>query len=166
MEFTNFISYFFIAIVVVASSGIFLTKNVLYAALLLVFSMLGLAGIYVLLNAEFVAVTQIMIYVGGVLVLVVFAIMLAHNYSGKPLVVENNNLKLGLFTVVLFVGVVGYSISGVHYAVQKEQDGANSVEAIGVQLISRNLLSFELIAVFLLVSLVGAIYFASKIRKT
>src|SRR6188768_2149670 len=74
---------------------ILFTKNVFYAALLLIICLLSIAGIYIMANAEFLAVTQILIYAGGVLVLIIFGVMLTTRISGKPLVVKNDNWFAG-----------------------------------------------------------------------
>src|SRR6266853_1022486 len=71
--------FYFFAIITIASGAIVvISKNIIYSAFALLFTFFGVAGIYVLLNADFLAVTQLLIYVGGILVLMLFGVMLTN----------------------------------------------------------------------------------------
>jgi NADH:ubiquinone oxidoreductase subunit 6 (subunit J) len=96
MTLATFMLYFFEAIAAAAAIAIVLVRNVFYGALLLIVCLLALAGIYVLAFAEFVAVTQILIYAGGILVIIIFGIMLTTRIADKPLKVEHANIFSGL----------------------------------------------------------------------
>ena len=98
MSLAQFIFYFFEALTAAAAIGILFVRNVFYAALLLLVCLLSVAGIYVMAFAEFIAVTQILVYVGGILVLIIFGIMLTSRISGKPLVVTNRYWFAALLT--------------------------------------------------------------------
>ena len=87
----SFIFYFFEAVAALSAISLIFIRNVFYGALLLIICLLALAGIFVLAFAEFIAVTQILVYAGGILVVILFGIMLTTKISGKPLVVEHNN---------------------------------------------------------------------------
>jgi NADH:ubiquinone oxidoreductase subunit 6 (subunit J) len=81
--------YFFTAALVVSSLSLIWVKHVFYAALLVITVLLSIAGLYILMFAEFVAVAQIIVYAGGVLVLIIFGIMLTSRLGSKPLALEN-----------------------------------------------------------------------------
>ena len=95
MTILSFTFYAFEFLAAASALFILFVKNVFYGALLLITCLLSLAGIYVISNDEFVAVTQILIYAGGILVLIIFGIMLTTRISGKPLVVKNHNWFAG-----------------------------------------------------------------------
>jgi NADH-quinone oxidoreductase subunit J len=88
--------YMFVVLTGVSALGILFIKNVFHAALLLLVSLLSIAGIYIINFAELVAVTQILIYAGGILILLIFGIMLTSRLSGKPLIVTNNRWAEGV----------------------------------------------------------------------
>jgi len=78
MTLTTILFYVFAGMIGISTLLIFLMKNILYAAFFLLLALLGVAGIYVLVGADFLAATQIIVYVGGVLILLMFGIMLTH----------------------------------------------------------------------------------------
>src|SRR5436190_10076770 len=96
MSIITFMFYSFEILAVLSAIGILFIRNVFYGALLLLVCLLSLAAIYVLAFAEFIAVSQILIYAGGILVLIIFGIMITSRISGKSLVVGNNNVFAGL----------------------------------------------------------------------
>lgn len=138
------------------------TKNVIHAAYGLMLALLCLSALYVLLNAEFLAVVQIFMYAGGVVVLVVFGIMLTHrNRKGPPMtghrqVVLSALIGLGLFTMLMKV-TLREKLQWTRQAINLDQ-----TKEIGIRLLTDHLLAFELIALLLLMALVGAAFLAKK----
>ena len=103
------IAFWILAVVgVVAALGVVLLRNVFRAALLLIVCFLATAGIYVTLSAAFLAVVQVLIYVGGISVLIILAIMLTREVQrGSPA----NRLRIPAFVVtVIFLGVVSFAL--------------------------------------------------------
>src|SRR5690606_37037441 len=98
--------YLFAIVAAFSCIALLISKNVFYAALFLLVALLSLAGIYVLAFAEFVAVTQIMVYVGGVLVLIVFGIMLTSKNNGKALAVENSKWFSAILTGLIILSTL------------------------------------------------------------
>lgn len=139
------------------------TKNIIRAAFALVISLLGLAAMYVLLHAELMAVVQILIYAGGVIVLLVFGIMLTKRISNDGVFSEHRNPILsGLLALILF-GLLAKLIlsSGLTWQ-QTTGHELDQVYTIGVLFLTDYLLAFEIIAFLLLVALVGSAYLAKK----
>lgn len=145
------------------------TKNIMHSCIFLLGSLLGIAGLYATLGADFVAVTQIMVYVGGVVILMLFAVMLT---GGKDFVSRAQNL-LGLapamgnkwtYAIGLLVGLVLLltnvklimNISKAYPAKVFGDDFPSTVNQIGHLLIKEHVLAFELSSVLLLGALVGA----------
>jgi NADH-quinone oxidoreductase subunit J len=79
MNYFEIIFYFFAVITIVSAGIVVFSRNIIYSAFSLLFTFFGVAGLYVLLNADFIAVAQLLIYVGGILVLLLFGVMLTNN---------------------------------------------------------------------------------------
>jgi len=168
--------YAFLLLTALSALGIVLTKNVLYAALMLLMTFLGVSGVYVFAGADFLAIAQIVIYVGGVLILLIFAIMFANrstnntglafgnNVQNAPISKSHNNFLGGVLALTLFFAM-SYAIffegfSGqtwIQNAIQEQNFIQEStIEQMGILLMTNYLLPFELIAILLLVALVGS----------
>lgn len=149
--------------------GVAITKNIMHSCIFLLGSLIGIAGLYATLGADFVAVTQIMVYVGGVVILMLFAVMLT---GGKDFVSRAQNL-LGLapamgnkwtYGVGLFVGAV-FLLTNVslimnvidsYPAINIGNEFPWAASHIGYLLVKEHVLAFELSSVLLLGALVGA----------
>jgi len=142
---------------VLSAAFILVTKNVLYSACSLIISLLAIAGLYVLAGAEFIAVTQIMIYVGGIVVLMIFGVMLTNKLTGKALTAGSHNNILGLFTGLGIFSMLAFSFYSINRPLlDMWLPQENNVNQIGVGLMSDYLLPFEICAILLLVALIGA----------
>lgn len=163
MNWATIVFYSFIIFAAVSALSMLLVKNVFYAALLLIACLLSVAGIFVLGNAEFLAATQIMIYAGGVLVLIIFGLMLTAKISGKPLHVGHQNVIPGSMVALAFFSVLIYSYANLILAIPSGiQQGGNSVNKIGILLMTDFVLPFEVSGLLLLTSLIGAAITASS----
>src|SRR6478609_9355865 len=111
MSFYNIIFYVFEILAAFAAVSILFVRNVLYAALLLIICLLSLAGIYVMTGAEFLGISQILIYAGGVLILIIFGIMLTGKVAGKPLEAESRNIFIGTLVGMGFLFLLAYAIN-------------------------------------------------------
>jgi len=151
----------FIILAAGSALSMLFVKNIFYAALLLITCLLSVAGIFVLSNAEFLAAAQIMIYAGGVLVLIIFGLMLTTRIAGKPLQVGNQNILPGTLVALTFFGVLIYSFSGLILQEPSVLPPGNSVSRIGVLLMTDFVLPFEVSGILLLTSLIGAAITAS-----
>lgn len=151
-------------IALLSAIGIIFSNNVIHGALLLVFTLLSLAAIFILFGAEFLAVVQILVYAGGIVVLMIFGIMLTkRERNGDP-----KTSSQYIFPGLIIGGLAFYFLIQVIGEIPSDNRGSVSVsqvEGIGVQLMTTNLVAFELIAFLLLVVLVGAAFLA-KIRPT
>jgi NADH-quinone oxidoreductase subunit J len=155
------IFYAVAALTVAGAAAVALSRNILYSALGLLASLLGAAGLYVFLSADFVAVAQVFIYIGGVLVLILFAVMLT-NRIGE---VNISNSSMGwvgggiLCAVMLgLLLVVAFEVPWV----LRTTGGAPTTAPIGHALLQQWLLPFELASLILLATLIGAIIIARK----
>lgn len=159
---TEYASYFLEGLAAVAVLGILFSKNVLHAALLLLVFLLCLAGIYVTLHAEVLAVTQILVYAGGIVVLILFGIMLTERITQRPLEVETRNLAGALAACGSLLAILIYALQNTTLHVLAYNDPVNNVRAIGTQLMSDFVLPLEIAGVLLLITLVGAVINATS----
>lgn len=172
--------YAFSVLSITGALAVLLTRNVLYAAFFLLLTLLGVAGLFVLASADFLAIAQIMIYVGGVLVLVIFGVMLTH----KPEPVTNTNSQkpnrivsanrfgswwssvLGLLVAGGLFAALFTLLMRANFALFAQPVGWQStVSIIGTQLMTEYVVPFEIAGILLLAALVGATYLASPVAK-
>lgn len=167
-----FAQFLFLASALLTVGGaiaVAVTKNIMHSCIFLLASLIGMAGLYATLGADFVAVTQIMVYVGGIVILMLFAVMLT---GGKDFVSRAQNL-LGLapamgnkwtYGVGILVGLVFLAtnvkliMNIVHVNAPKTfgNEFPSTVNQIGHLLVKEHVLAFELSSVLLLGALVGA----------
>ncbi|RMF23302.1 MAG: NADH-quinone oxidoreductase subunit J [Cyanobacteria bacterium J083] len=149
---------------VVAALGVVLFDNIVYSAFLLGGVFISISGLYILLNADFVAAAQVLIYVGAVNVLILFAIMLV-NKKEEMTKVPGRWLRQGATGVVclgLFV-LLGTMIMITPWSINTGAETVkNTLVAIGQHFFSDFLLPFELASVLLLMAMVGAIILARR----
>ena len=151
----EYIFYAAAAMTVGAAILVAILPNILYAAVALLFSFAGVAGLYVLLSADFLAATQILVYVGGILVLLLFAVFLSNRISDAKITNPTHfRLPAAAICLVLF-GVLSYAAVSTPYAVKKGVYLPTTAD-IGELLMTRYLLPFEVASVLLLAALIGA----------
>jgi NADH:ubiquinone oxidoreductase subunit 6 (subunit J) len=157
MTFAKYIFYFFEFTAAASALGILLSKNVFKSALFLLICLLSLAAVYILAFAEFIAITQILIYAGGILVVIIFGIMLTSKISGKPLHVSNGHIVAGTLSTSLFFVLLVYFIPDDLMLLSTAEINTNgSINTIGINLMTSYALPFEIAGVLLLIALVGA----------
>ncbi|MEJ8755927.1 NADH-quinone oxidoreductase subunit J [Pontibacter sp. H259] len=166
--------YIFALLAIVSGAYMVLTRNLLYAGFSLLITLLSIAGIYVLLFADFIAVTQLMVYVGGVLVLILFGIMLSSRVHDKSVMSENVNtvwgtLVAGLIVVGLSYSILKANINSLPWLQTTEIDvlgnQKSTVQTIGIKLMTDFVLPFEIASLLLLIALMGAAYIATDKQK-
>ncbi|HVM51591.1 MAG TPA: NADH-quinone oxidoreductase subunit J [Acidimicrobiales bacterium] len=155
---------------VLAALRLVTTKNVVHAALYLVVVLASVGAIYVLLFAEFVAVVQLLVYVGAVVVLFLFGIMLTKAQIGRDTDVDNDQRGVAAVTALFFLGVLSYALID-FFGTDKlpEQQVSEAVltaergtRAVGDSIFSTYLVPFEALGVLLTAALVGAIVLARR----
>ena len=162
---TEVVFYFFCTLTVISALFILITRNILYAAFALVVTLLSIAALYAFANAEFVAVTQIMIYVGGIVVLIVFGVMLTNDVAGQSGSVDSTNRFAGLIVGLTTLALLVYGIINSHLTNAITRSSI-SVEVLGRKLMTTYLLPFEVAAVLLLIALIAASMIAGSDLKT
>ena len=152
-------------ITVIATSAVWVvvSPNLVHSAVSLLFTLFGVAGLYVFLFADFLAATQVVIYVGGILVLIIFGVMLT-NKIDKPVIesVSSNKIIGVLISSFIFTILSIIVIQTKWPIIDTATSGPSTVELIGRLILGKYLLPFELISILLLAALVGAALLARK----
>lgn len=159
---TDVLFWIVAALTVAGAAGTALSRNILYSAIGLLMALLGAGSLYVFLSADFVAVTQLLIYIGGVLVLILFAVMLTNRITE----VNVSNTSFGLWGgILLFVAAAPVLVAVVTLTPWRTRipaAAAPTTEAIGNGFLTTWLLPFEVASLVLLATLVGAVVIARK----
>ena len=155
--------FYLIAIVTVGSAVmVAFSRNIIYSAFSLLGTFMGVAGLDVFLGADFVAAVQVLIYVGGILVLILFAVMLTHRITD----VEITNRAAGRIPAIIVIGVLIYllitTIQETSWVKAKEIAHAATTGRIGDLFLENYLLPFELASLVLLAALIGAVVLSRK----
>ena len=147
---------------VVAAVRLVTTKNLVHGALYLVVTLLGMAVVFVLMTAEFVAWVQVLIYVGAVLVLLLFGLMLTRAPIGRTALDRQQRAlaapsAIGLFVVTSTILWNAFEGRRINFA-----SGEPNAELLGTEIFTRFVLPFEVASVVLLAALVGAVFLAKR----
>ncbi len=161
--------YIFAFIAVAAAIAVITVKNPIHSAVFLIVCLIQVAALYVLLKIPFLAAVQIFIYVGAVMVLFLFAVMIID--IGKERLKEqiHSQKKYAIPAVILFFMATGYMVLRGKLTVPAPNDPTSlpgfHIEGIGKFLYTKYIFPFELVSVLLLVALVGAIVLVMKDKK-
>ena len=147
---------------VVTAIWVVLSPNLIHSAVSLLFTLFGVAGLYVFLYADFIAATQIIIYVGGILVLIIFGVMLTNNIADPKLTNKSQHqLLAGIFSFALLI-MLSYIVFDTNWYVKELIIRDSTVNDIGMMLLSTYLLPFEVVSILLLAALIGAAMLSRK----
>ena len=155
--------FYLIALITVGSAAmVAFSRNIIYSAFSLLGTFMGVAGIYIFLGADFVAAVQVLIYVGGILVLILFAVMLTHRITD----VEVTNRAAGRIPALIIIGVLVYlliaTIKVTPWVRAKEVVYTATTAKIGDLFLYTYLLPFELASLVLLAAMIGAVVLSRK----
>lgn len=136
-------------------------RNVIHAAIAMMVCFGSLAGMYALLGAPIVAAAQVLIYLGAISVLIIFAIMLTQAGDANLPAPFHRQLPFAILIAVVTVGLVGWAIFQTEWPVAGAAVGA-AVDAIALALFTTYALPFEIISLLLLAAIIGAIFLARR----
>jgi NADH:ubiquinone oxidoreductase subunit 6 (subunit J) len=148
------------AVTLVGALGTVVMRNIVHSALFLVLCFLGVAGIYILLEADFLFAVQVLVYVGAVATLIIFGVMLTRGVRGEQ--PQNNNMIVPatVLTLFLFAAILVPVILNTQWSASAEPAPQATTGILGIELMNSYALPFEIAGVLLLVALVGAIIVA------
>jgi len=144
------------ALVVGSAFWVVFSPNLIHSAVSLLFTLFGTAGLYVFLYADFIAATQVVIYVGGILVLIIFGVMLTSKIETPSIAASSKNQFIGgMGAFIIFVIQAGI-IFNTQWNIGNIQYRDETVATIGKLLLNEYLLPFEIVSILLLAALIGA----------
>lgn len=162
MNMYDIIFYLFAAVTLVSAFFVVTNRNVVYSAFFLLFTFFGVAGIYVLLGADFVAVVQVIVYVGGILILLLFGVMLTNKITNVEIKTGTINILPAAIGVGIFAGVLLAALINSDWKTLPEGKPLPTTALLGSMLIQDYLLVFELLGIILLIALIGAASIARR----
>ena len=168
LKLTDAVFYLFAVMTCAGAAGCAFSRNIIYSAWSLLFALLGAAGLYVFLGADFPAVAQVLIYVGGVLVLILFAIMLTKQIGGDPKLTNTHvGFPAGIALAIVTTATLTYTAVMAPWKVVAERSWQPTTQRLGIAFLTDYLLPFEVASVVLLAALIGAVVIARKeIKET
>jgi NADH-quinone oxidoreductase subunit J len=162
MDLSTAIFYLIAAIALGSAMMVAFSRNIIYSAFSLLGTFAGVAGLYIFLGADFVAAVQLLIYVGGILVLILFAVMLTHRITDVTI----TNRAAGRIPALIIVGILIFllvqAIGDTPWAKAKNIVHAPTTAKIGDLFLDSYLLPFELASLVLLAALIGAVVISRK----
>jgi NADH:ubiquinone oxidoreductase subunit 6 (subunit J) len=164
MELKEIVFYALAALTLGSGLAIVLSRDIVRVAFWLLAALLGVAGLYITLGADFIGFTQVLVYVGGILVLILFGIMMTNKDAVllKRGETSGGAIAAGLFAaLVVSLGLVRLVV-GADWVEAPPASDAPTTAALGDALLTKYVLPFELISVLLLVVLCGAAYVARR----
>jgi NADH:ubiquinone oxidoreductase subunit 6 (subunit J) len=154
--------YAFAVLTITGAIGVAFCSHIVRAAVQLLFALVGVSGLYFMLRAEFLAAVQLVIYVGGTLVLMIFGVMLTSRASTRLLLPTRTERTLGIASGIACASVLAVCIGSTQFAYQPLDQLPDETRALGIALLGKYLLAFEVASLLLLAVMLGAAYLARK----
>ncbi|MEO8233015.1 MAG: NADH-quinone oxidoreductase subunit J [Ignavibacteriota bacterium] len=162
MNIYDLIFYLFAAITVLSAFFVVTNRNIVYSAFFLLFTFFGVAGIYVLLGADFVAIVQLIVYVGGILILLLFGVMLTNKITNVEIKTGTINVYPAVIGVGLLSGSLLAALINSNWKTFPTAAPLPTTAALGTMLLQQYALVFELLGIILLIALIGAASIARR----
>lgn len=165
MTVAQVVFYLLAAFTTGAALFVVLAKNIVHCAIALIFTFFGVAAMYILLDAEFLAAVQVLLYVGGITILLLFAIMLTSRISARGVKIMNEQVGSSALVVFVIFGLMAYANLKGLALVAAPAPASYATASLGRLLLTTYVLPFEAVSILLLVALVGAIILARWERE-
>ena len=149
-------------LIVISSFWVVMSPNLVHSAVSLLFTLFGVAGLYVFLYADFIAASQVIIYVGGILVLIIFGVMLTNKIDDPNLSNQSRNQLLAAVFCLIMLLFQLQIIFSTDWFMGDFITRESTVNDIGILLLTTYLLPFEVVSVLLLAALIGAAMLSRK----
>ena len=159
---SDLLFYVLAAVSIVSGAGVAFSRNILYSALSLLGALLGIGALFIFLSADYVAVSQLLIYIGGVLVLILFAVMLTSKIGDKH---TNPSIGVlpGIGLTVALIAVLGYVVTKSPWISKPSSPvPTETARTMGDVFLKEYLLPFEVASLVLLATMIGAVVIARK----
>jgi NADH-quinone oxidoreductase subunit J len=159
----EFLSFWVIAIITVGSAlAVVFSKDIVHSALFLIASFIGVAGVYLLIQANFLAAVQVLVYGGAIAIILVFGVMLTQREDMSRTNLFSKLRVPTLFLSILLLGIIGLAFNRTDWLIGSNTASVSTVDKISTVMLTNYMIPFEVVAVLLLVAMVGAILLAKK----
>ncbi len=165
MELTTILFYVFSIVTIASATVMVFSKNIVHSAFALMFTLMGVAALYVLLYADFLAATQILVYVGGILILILFGVMLTTQGQTFDFKTVTVNLIPASILSAATAGLLIVTFVNTEWDTSAPAEPAETVHSFGMMLMGNYVLPFILIGVLLLIAIIGAIVMATRLTS-
>ena len=158
---TGAVAFWALSVVLVGSAlAVVLSKNLFHSVLWLALALTGTAGVFLLLDVEFLAAVQLLLYAGGIITIVVFAIVVTERLVGERLTQTNMRIGGGAAVAAVLLAFIVTIVGKRPLAMARPEMAGDLTRTIGQAVLTRFVLPFELLAILMLAGLLGAIHFA------
>ena len=158
----DFVFWIVVGLTIGSAMLVVLSKKLVYSAYALLFTLFGVTGLYVFLWADFLAVVQVVVYIGGILVLIIFGIMLTIKITSVNISNTSVQKSIGSVILLIFITGLGFMVANTPWNVVANSEPTQTTEAIGRLLMIDYLLPFEAASLLLLGALIGATTLSRK----
>ena len=159
IDLSEILFYLVAALILFGAAGVVLSRNIVYAAVGLLLTMLGTAGLFILVFAEFLALVQVLIYGGAVVVLILFAVMLTRIDDFRNLTDNGQQLVAGVLSII----VVGTLIAAIlTTSIEQTLLSGIGIQELGIVLFSDWAIPFEIASLVLLIALIGSVVLVKR----
>ncbi|MHB8170860.1 MAG: NADH-quinone oxidoreductase subunit J family protein [Thermincolia bacterium] len=162
----DIVFYLLAALTIGAALAVVTLRNIVHSAFFLALLFVGVAGIYVLLQADYLAAVQIMVYVGAIAILIAFGVMLTRRGNINESNLFNKQAGVSALVVAATLGVIVWLVSSTNWVVNPGQVPDETVKIIATTMLTDYVVAFEGIAILLLVAIVGAILIAKEVKNS
>ena len=149
-------------LIIVASLFVVSSRNIFHSAIFLILALFGVAGVFVLLEAPFLAAAQVLIYVGAISILMIFAVMMTARIADTQLRYTNDQVPAGLAISLGLLVVMLYSLWQTPIPISAAAPASGAGRKLGELFLTQFVLPFEIVSVLLLTALIGALVIAKK----
>jgi NADH:ubiquinone oxidoreductase subunit 6 (subunit J) len=154
-------AFWILSVLLVGSAlAVVLSKNLFHAVLWLALALTGTAGVFLLLNAEFLAAVQLLLYAGGVITIVVFAIVVTERLVGERISQTSRGIASGAVASAALLWIIVNTLTRRSLPMTPLPQPGDLTRLVGREVLTTYVLPFELLALLMLAAMLGAIYFA------
>lgn len=160
MDIYQVLFYAVVAMTIFSAAIVAFSKKIIYSAFALLLTLFGFAALYVYLSADFLAVTQVMIYVGGILVLILFGVLMTQKVYDLSALTTHNSFWVSIGGGLTMAVILGLVIFKSPWISEIDKPFHPTTTVIGNAILAEYLLPFEIASLLLLAALIGAVYIA------
>ena len=159
IDLSEILFYLVAALILFGAAGVVLSRNIVYAAVGLLLTMLGTAGLFILVFAEFLALVQVLIYGGAVVVLILFAVMLTRIDDFRNLTDNGQLLVAGVLSIIVVITLIAAILTT---SIEQSLLSGVGIQELGIVLFSDWAIPFEIASLVLLIALIGSVVLVKR----